>query len=133
MNKATQIISWLLSIAIVVILIQTLFFKFTAAPESVYIFEKTGLGDFGRIGSGVVELIASILLLIPRTVWLGALMSMGTMAGAILFHLTSLGIEVMEDGGTLFYMAVGVFIGSAIVLYLHRKEVPLLNKIKRAN
>lgn len=125
MTKTTNIISWILRLAVAIILFQTLFFKFTGAEESVYIFEQVGLGDFGRIGSGIVELIAGILILIPRTVWAGALLALGTISGAIFFHLTSLGIEVKGDGGTLFYLALVVFIGSAIVLYLHRNQIPL--------
>ncbi|HFA51209.1 MAG TPA: DoxX family protein [Bacteroidetes bacterium] len=114
--------SWAVRIVVALILVQTLYFKFTAAPESVYIFEQTGLGAPGRIGSGIAELIAAILLLLPRTAWLGALMALGIISGALFFHLTSLGIEVMGDGGTLFYLAVAVFVGSAITLFLEREK-----------
>ena len=82
---------------------------------------------WGRIGSGIAELIAAILLLIPRTKVLGALMALGVISGAIFFHLTKLGIEVQGDGGTLFIMAIAVFVLSLIVVILHRKEVPFLN------
>mgnify|MGYP000386219671 CR=1 FL=1 len=94
-----QHIILVLRLAVAVILIQTLRFKFTADPVSVYIFETVGLEPFGRIGIGVLELIAGILILIPRTVWAGALLSLGLMSGAIFMHLTKLGIEVQEDGG----------------------------------
>lgn len=115
-----NVLSWVLRLGVAVILLQTLFFKFTAAPESVYIFEQTGLGAAGRIGSGIAELIAAVLLLIPRTAWLGAGLAVGIIAGAIFFHLTKLGIEVQGDGGTLFYLALAVFFGSLITLFLEK-------------
>jgi len=89
---------WVIKLVAVVILVQTLYFKFTGAEESVYIFSTIGAEPFGRIGSGIVELIASILILIPRTTLLGALMGLGTMSGALLTHLVFLGIEVKNDG-----------------------------------
>src|SRR4051812_33724574 len=109
-----KILSWILRIIAAIILVQTLYFKFTGAPESVYIFSTVGklvpgAEPFGRISSGVIELIASVLLLIPRTAWAGALLALGTMAGAILTHLTILGISVMNDGGLLFALAVTTF------------------------
>lgn len=88
------------------ILLQTLFFKFTAAPESVYIFTKVGAEPFGRIASGVLELIAAVMLLLPRTVVMGALLAGGLMCGAVFSHLTILGIEVQGDGGLLFGLAL---------------------------
>ena len=111
------------------ILLQTLFFKFTAHPDSVYIFTTVGMEPFGRIGIGILELIASILLLVPRTVWAGAGLSLGLISGAIFMHLTILGIEVQGDGGTLFGLAVLVFALSAVILWFHRKDIPLLNKL----
>src|SRR3982751_4961096 len=99
LTKAQRIISWVLQIAVAVILFQTLFFKFTGAEESVYIFTRVGAEPWGRIGSGVVELIATILLLVPATSALGALLSLGVISGAILSHLTLLGIVVKDDGG----------------------------------
>ena len=123
-----KILSWILSIIVAAILLQTLYFKFTGSVESLYIFEKTGLGDAGRIGSGIVELFASIALLIPRTRAIGAILALGTICGALFFHLTSLGIEVMGDGGTLFYLALVVFASSIVLLILHRKEIPFIGK-----
>jgi uncharacterized membrane protein YphA (DoxX/SURF4 family) len=120
--------SWVLRVVAAIILLQTLFFKFTAAPESVYIFTKVGAEPWGRIGSGVVELIAAILLLVPRTAWLGAGIAIGVMAGAIISHLTVLGIVVMNDGGLLLILALTVFVSSAIVLALHRRELPLIGR-----
>lgn len=110
------------------ILLQTLFFKFTGAEESVYIFSTLGVEPAGRIGSGVVELIAAVLLLVPSTVAGGALLALGVMAGAIVSHLTLLGIEVKDDGGLLFGLAVAVFVSSAIVLFLRRAEIPVLGR-----
>ena len=111
------------------ILLQTLYFKFTAAPESVYIFSTLGLEPWGRIGSGVAELIASILLLVPATTALGALLSLGVISGAIVSHLTVLGIVVMDDGGELFALALVVFACSAVVLALHWRELPLVGAL----
>src|SRR5215469_3914182 len=121
---AITVLSWLLRLTAAVILLQTLFFKFTAAPESVYIFTKVHAEPWGRIGSGVVELIAAVLILIPRTVWAGALLAIGVMAGAIVSHLTVLGIEVMGDGGLLFVLALIVFCTSTVALVLHRTQIP---------
>ena len=117
-----------LRIIIAIILIQTLRFKFTAHPDSVYIFETVGLEPHGRIGIGILELIAGILILIPRTIWLGALLTMGVLGGAIFMHLTRLGIEVNQDNGVLFITAVVTFVLAAIVLLNHWKEVPGIKK-----
>ena len=122
--KARNTVDWICRIAAAAILLQTLFFKFTAAPESVYIFSTLGLEPWGRIGSGVAELIASILLLVPATTALGALMALGVISGAIASHLTVLGIVVMNDGGELFALALVVFVCSAVVLALLRPAGP---------
>lgn len=114
-----------LRIIVAVILIQTLRFKFTAAPESVYIFSKLGLEPYGRIGIGVLELIAGILLLIPKTVWMGALLSLGLMGGAIISHLTVLGVNTNNDGGILFATAVLVFALSALILNAEKHRIRL--------
>lgn len=119
---------WILRIAVAVILIQTLWFKFRAHPDSVYIFTAVGLEPYGRIGIGVLELITAILLLIPKTVWLGALMTVGIIGGAIFMHLTKLGIEVNEDGGTLFYLAVITFILGLTILWLSKDQIPFLKR-----
>jgi len=130
LTKVQTILSWALRIAVAVILLQTLFFKFTAAEESVYIFTKLGAEPWGRIGSGIVELIASVLLLTPRTIWLGALLSLGTISGAIMSHLTKLGIRLtaVGDHGELFALAIVVFVCSAIVLLLHRRQIPVIGE-----
>jgi len=126
MNKSLLLF---LRIIVAIILIQTLRFKFTAHPDSVYIFTKVGLEPFGRIGIGVLELIASILILIPKTIWTGALLTVGLISGAVLMHLTQLGIEINDDGGTLFYMALGVLILSLIILWNERRKIPHLGNL----
>lgn len=128
-TKSQNIISWVSRIIAAVILLQTLFFKFSAAPESVELFTTLGLEPVGRIGTGIVELIAGILLLVPRTAWLGALVSLGVITGAIFSHLTILGINYNGDGGALFTMAVIVFVSSAVALWLERTNVPILKNI----
>lgn len=124
MNKTILLV---LRYAVAIILLQTLRYKFLAHPDSVYIFSTLGLEPYGRIGIGVLELIASLLLVFNRRVWLGALLTTGLMAGAIFSHLTQLGIEVKGDGGTLFYMALGTWILSLIVLWNKRKDIPFIN------
>ena len=127
-SQSLTIFSWILRIIAAVILLQTLYFKFTAAPESVYIFTKVGAEPYGRIGSGIVELIAAVLLLTPRLNWLGSLLALGVMAGAILSHLTILGIEVQGDKGLLFGLALTVFVATGINLFLHRTDIPIIGK-----
>jgi uncharacterized membrane protein YphA (DoxX/SURF4 family) len=125
-SKIKTIFTWALRVAAAVILLQTLFFKFTGAPESVYIFSKIGLEPWGRIGSGVAELIAAILILIPPTTWLGAGLALAVMLGAIFSHLTVLGIVVMDDGGLLFGLALAVAACSVVLLFLQRRRLPLI-------
>lgn len=117
-----------LRIAVAIILIQTLRFKFTAHPDSVYIFETLGLEPYGRIGIGILELIAGLLLLFPKTVWAGAVLTLGLIGGAIMMHLTKLGIEVRGDKGVLFYTAIITFILTAVILYYYRKSLPYLGR-----
>ncbi len=124
-------LKWALRIIAAIILLQTLFFKFTGAPESVYIFTTLGIEPWGRLGSGIAELVASILLLIPRTTWLGAALALGTMMGAIGSHLFVLGIEVQDDGGQLFMLAVLVTICAAALLWLDRESVLAFWKTKK--
>lgn len=111
---------------VAIILIQTLWFKFSAHPDSVYIFTQVGLEPNGRIGIGVLELVASILILIPRTIWFGACMVLGIIGGAIMMHLTQLGIEINGDSGQLFYMAIITFVLSLIILFYQRKDIPFI-------
>jgi uncharacterized membrane protein YphA (DoxX/SURF4 family) len=128
MTATVKILSWVLRITAAVILGQTLFFKFAAAPESVYIFTKVGAEPWGRIGSGIVELVSALLLLTPRFTWLGSVIALGVMAGAIFSHLTVLGIEVQGDKGLLFALAIIVFVASAFNLVLHRTEIPVIGR-----
>ena len=128
LTRDQMIASWALQPLAAGILLQTLFFKFTAAEESVYIFTTVGAEPWGRIGSGVIELVAAALLLGPGTTTVGAILAMGVMAGAIMSHLTILGIEVKGDGGLLFGLAMTVFVSSAIVLGIRRGEIPLVGR-----
>ncbi|MGE0461894.1 MAG: DoxX family protein [Vicinamibacterales bacterium] len=124
MHPVTRAAGLLLRLTAAAILLQTLFFKFTGAAESVYIFETLGAEPWGRIGSGVAELITAALLLAPSTAALGGLLGVGVMSGAILSHLTVLGLEVMGDGGLLFALALIVWGASAGVVWLHRASIP---------
>lgn len=128
LQKMRKHIPLALRIIVATILIQTLRYKFTAHPDSVYIFEKVGLEPYGRITIGILELIAGILLLIPKTIWMGAIITLGIISGAIFMHTTALGIEINNDNGLLFYTAVLTFILSTIILYKYRKDIPLKNK-----
>lgn len=128
-TKSPWALSWLCRIMAAVILGQTLFFKFTGSEESVYIFTKVGLEPWGRYGSGVAELVASILLLTPRFAWAGALLALGVISGALVSHLTVLGIVVKDDGGLLFGLAITVFVASAVTVYLHRRQIPVVSQL----
>lgn len=126
----TSLLNWALKITASVILLQTLYFKFTGAPESIYIFSTLGIEPYGRIGSGIAELIVVVLLLIPKTTWLGALGGCGVMTGAVLSHLFVLGIEVRGDSGLLFSLAVITLLCCLILLYLNKNIIMNLLKTK---
>jgi putative oxidoreductase len=132
LTKRERIISWSCRIVAAVILAQTLFFKFTGAEESIYIFTKVGMEPWGRYGSGVAELIAAVLLLSPRFVWAGALLALGVISGALASHLTVLGIVVKDDGGLLFALAIIVFLTSSVTAFLHRHQIPVVSKLLKA-
>jgi hypothetical protein len=119
---------WLLRLIAAGILLQTLFYKFSGAEESVYIFSALGMEPWGRIGTGVLELIASVLILYPRTNFIGAALGAGLMSGALFFHFTSLGISVRGDGGLLFIYAVLVFICCMVLLFVYRNELPVITR-----
>lgn len=123
MKKLNIYLFWAARLLAAVILLQTLFFKFTGAVESVYIFSAISMEPWGRIGVGVLELIASVLLLINATVWVGAGLALGLMLGAIGMHLTLLGIEVQGDGGYLFFLAIVVSGCAGFVLWTDREKV----------
>jgi hypothetical protein len=118
-----------LKLVATIIMLQTLFFKFTASPESVYIFSALGLEPVGRIGIGVLELIASILILVPATTVYGAILGAGLMGGALMSHLTKLGIVVMDDGGQLFIYALLVLISCGLLALNYREKVYDLVKL----
>lgn len=121
--RLKQILLWIPRIVAAVIMLQTLFFKFTASPESVYIFSTLKMEPWGRIGTGAMELVASVLILIPRTTGPGALLGLGLMSGALFFHLTRLGIEVQHDSGLLFIYALLVFISCLILVVAFRNQL----------
>ncbi len=128
--RTAIVASWILQVLTASILAQTLLFKFTAAEESVYIFRTLGAEPWGRIGAGAAELVAAVLLLVPRTAVLGALLSLLVICGAIFSHLTRLGIVVKDDGGLLFTLALIVFAASAAILALRRVDSgrPLIHR-----
>jgi putative oxidoreductase len=135
LSRVQTVLSWFLQLTIAGILLQTLFFKFTGAEESVYIFSAVGefahvpaFEPWGRLATGCIELIAALLLLFPGTVSLGAVLTMGMMAGAIASHLVVLGIDVKGDGGLLFGLAVTAFAGSLVILILRRAQVPIVGR-----
>lgn len=105
------------------ILFQTLYFKFSGAPESIYIFTKLNVEPWGRLLAGGSELVAGILLCIPATQVLGALAGLGIISGALLSHIAILGIEVQGDGGLLFTLALIVFICCLGIIYINRQSL----------
>jgi uncharacterized membrane protein YphA (DoxX/SURF4 family) len=126
-TKQKNIAYWGLRLIAAAIMLQTLFFKFTGAPESVFIFSTLGMEPWGRIGTGALELVASVLILIPRTTALGAILAAGLMGGAIMSHVTKLGIEVQGDHGQLFLYACLVLISCLILAYAYRSQLPFIN------
>lgn len=123
-----QLFVWIVKLTAVIILLQTLFFKFSGAQESIYIFQTLGVEPYGRIGSGVIELIASILIFIPKTTLIGALLGSGTMLGAVFSHIFVLGVEVQNDGGTLFVLAVITLLSCLFLVYTERNKISELLK-----
>lgn len=119
------IVSWILRLLVAIILLQTLYFKFTAHPDSIYIFSTLGIEPWGRIGLGVAELIAALLVLYPPASLFGMILSFGIISGAVFSHLFVLGIVVQDDGGSLFGLAMIVLVASAIYLLLHKSETIL--------
>jgi len=129
MSKRTKILSWIARLLAAVILLQTLFFKFTGADESKFIFRELGAEPWGRVASGILELIASILILIPATTSYGALLGLGIMGGAILSHVLVLGLLVQDDHGLLFAYALLVFISCFYLVWINRKSLPVIKKL----
>jgi putative oxidoreductase len=126
MSKTATTILWTAKIIAALIMLQTLFFKFSASEESVYIFRAVGMEPYGRIMVGVLELVAAILILLPVTAYLGAGLALGLMLGALGMHFTILGIEVMNDGGQLFIYALVVSLCSIVVLWFEREKIALM-------
>ena len=130
-NTIKKYVSLALRLIIAIIYVQTLYYKFSGHKDSVYIFTQLGLEPYGRIGIGIFELITAILILIPRSMIFGAILSIGVISGALFSHLGPLGIEVNGDGGKVFYLALAVFLASVLILILHWKELILtFNKVK---
>ncbi|HMV44445.1 MAG TPA: DoxX family protein [Leptospiraceae bacterium] len=123
---------WMFRIIASVIMLQTLFYKFTGSPESIYIFTTIGVEPFGRIAAGISELIASILLLFSSTYLYGAILTLAIMSGALISHLTILGIEVQKDGGLLFLLAIVVFITSLGIILLEKEKFIFLMQTIRS-
>ena len=124
LTRRQTIVSWTCRVIAAAIMLETLFFKFTGAPESVYIFSKMNLESWWRYGQGIWELLACVLLLLPRTAWAGGVLTLGAIGAALVSHLTVLGIEIQGDGGLRFGMAWTVFLSAAVVTFLHRREIP---------
>jgi uncharacterized membrane protein YphA (DoxX/SURF4 family) len=128
--KIQVIFIWILRLAAAYIMIQTLYFKFTGHEQSIRLFTELGMEPWGRIGTGIFELIASVLILYPRTTGFGAALGMGLMGGAIFFHVTKLGLKFDGDYG-LFTLAVVAFVCCAILFLIYRNQVFALLKLKR--
>lgn len=127
LSKPETIVSWVLQLVVAGILFQTLFFKFTGAEESVYIFSTLGIEPWGRIAAGVAELVAVGLILYPPMAIYGAVLSLGVISGALASH-TKLGLVIKGDGGLLFLLAVIVFFSSLAIVYLRRAELPVVGE-----
>ncbi|HEX6846143.1 MAG TPA: DoxX family protein [Chitinophagaceae bacterium] len=128
--SVASIAPWVLRIVAALIMLQTLYFKFSGAEESVYIFSQLGMEPWGRIGTGILELIASLLILYPGTTFFGSVMAIGLMLGAIVAHLTKLGISIKDDGGLLFIYAVLVLTASTILSVIYKNDgITLIKKI----
>jgi putative oxidoreductase len=121
--KIKNSISWILRLTVAVILLQTLYFKFTAHPDSVHIFSALGVEPWGRIVLGIIELFTAILILLPKFKTIGMSISLGIISGAVFSHILVLGINVSNDGGTLFSLAIIVLTASTIYLIMNKKEI----------
>ena len=128
--SVASIAPWVLRIIAALIMLQTLYFKFSGSEESVYIFSQLGMEPWGRIGTGILELIASFLILYPKTTFFGSVLAIGLMTGAIFAHLTKLGISVKNDGGQLFIYALLVLISSIVLTVIYRNDgINLIKKV----
>ncbi len=127
-TQLEQVVDWALRVLAAAILLQTLWFKFSGAEESVYIFSQLGMEPWGRYGAGVLELAAGMMLLMRRWCGTGAILSLVVITGAVAAHLFRIGIVVLDDGGLLFGYALTVFLCSIIIAWWHRSEIPLIGK-----
>lgn len=123
LSKLSSLVSWIFQLSTTVVLLQNVYFKISGSAEWIFLFEVIGMEPWGRFITAGLELIAGLLLLIPYGAWLGALLGISTLSTAIFFHLTTLGVEVRGDGGSLFYLAVVVFISCVVILILRRKQM----------
>jgi hypothetical protein len=130
LTKKQWIASWICRVIAAAIMIETLFFKFTAAPESVYIFRKMGTDPWWRWGQGIWELLAAACLLTPRLGWAGGILTTGAMTAAILSHMTWLGFTILGDHGLLFSMALITFTTGFAVMMLHRHAIPFVSPMR---
>lgn len=121
-----KIFNTLIKLIVAFLFLQTLYFKFTGASESIYIFSTLGIEPYGRIFTGVIELIVAIMIIIPRTTLAGAILGLGTISGAILSHLFFLGIEIQNDGGLLFILAIIIFICCSYLILLNKEKLKRL-------
>tara|TARA_R110002072_G_scaffold117794_1_gene248919 strand:+ start:790 stop:1248 length:459 start_codon:yes stop_codon:yes gene_type:complete len=137
LTKPLLITSWILQVVVAFILGQTLFFKLTGAPETVALFEVLGAEPMGRIATAIAELVCVVLLLVPKTSVLGAIGSVGVISGAIMAHLTKLGVSIDPvalgnenlaplEGPSLFIMAVVVFVSSLVIIAIRRTQIPII-------
>lgn len=132
--KLPTILQWVLRLIAAIIMLQTLYFKFSGAEESVYIFTQMGIEPWGRYGTGIAELIASILILYKPLTAFGSLMAVGIMSGALVSHVLVLGVVVKDDNGLLFSYALIVWLASVILAWLNRAQlVDFLKKFKKGN
>lgn len=128
--KLQTIFIWVLRLLAAGILLQTLFFKFSAHPQSVAIFTALELEPYGRISIGVLELVAALLILVPRTTGLGAFLAVGLMSGAVFFHLTKLGI-VVDGDAILFIYALITLLASMLLTWIFRAQLfEILQRIR---
>jgi putative oxidoreductase len=129
LTRNQRIVSWTCRVIAAAIMMETLFFKFTGAPESIYIFTKMAMEPWWRYGQGVWELLAATCLLVPRLAWFGGLLTLAAIGAAVVSHLTVLGIEVQGDRGLLFGMAVATFTCGLIVTWLHQQSIPSITRL----
>jgi len=129
-KEISYILERVLSLIAAMILLQTLFYKFTASPVSVHIFNLLKVEPWGRILTGIIELIAGVTLIFRRTSIYGAILAFLLMVGAILSHILVLGISIKDDSGMLFIMAIVVFTCSLSVLILQIEKFKRVIKLK---